>query len=131
MYPANIRYSKEHEWVRVEAGGIAVVGITFFAQDQMGDVVFLDLPASGMEVEQFKKVGEIESVKTVSELFSPISGRVVEVNQEVVENPEIVNKDPYDKGWLIKIALKDPSDLDRLMNAQEYQKLIVGEERSH
>lgn len=131
MYPENLRYSKEHEWVRVEAGGMVVVGITFFAQDQLGDVVFLNLPSSGAEVEQFTRMGEIESVKAVSDLFSPVSGRVVEINQEAVKNPELVNKDPYDKGWLIKVALKDLSELDKLMNVTEYQQWIAAQEKSH
>ena len=130
MYPENLRYSKEHEWVRVEAGGMVVVGITFFAQDQLGDVVFLNLPSSGTEVEQFARMGEIESVKAVSDLLSPVSGRIVEVNQEAVKDPETVNKDPYDKGWLIKVALKDLSELDKLMNVTEYQQWIAAQEKS-
>ena len=131
MYPTDLRYTAEHEWVRMEKDGIAVVGVTHFAQDQLGDVVFLNLPSVGAEVEQSKRFGEIESVKTVSEIFSPVNGKIVEINQEAVENPELVNKDPYGKGWLIKVAVKNAAEVEKLMTAQQYEQSIVGKERSH
>lgn len=123
MYPSDLRYSKEHEWARVE-GNVAVVGVTQYAQDSLGDVVFIDLPDVGSEIEQFSKVGEIESVKAVSDLFSPVGGKVVEINQSAVDDPEIVNNEPYGAGWLIKVELSDQSQLDGLMDAQAYQALL-------
>ena len=103
MNPSDRKYSKEHEWAKVEAQGLIVIGITHYAQDQLGDVVFLDLPSTGAKVEQYKKLGEIESVKAVSDIFAPIGGQVVEVNQAVVDHPEVVNEDPFDGGWLVKV----------------------------
>ncbi len=123
MYPSDLRYSKEHEWARVE-GNVAVVGVTQYAQDSLGDVVFIDLPDVGSEIEQFSKVGEIESVKAVSDLFSPVGGKVVEINQSAVDDPEIVNNEPYGAGWLIKVELSDQAQLDGLMDAQAYQALL-------
>ncbi|MEX0762762.1 MAG: glycine cleavage system protein GcvH [Dehalococcoidia bacterium] len=123
MYPSDLQYSKEHEWARVE-GNVAVVGVTQYAQDSLGDVVFIDLPDVGSEIEQFSKVGEIESVKAVSDLFSPVGGKVVEVNRSAVDDPEIVNNEPYGAGWLIKVELSDQSQLDGLMDAQAYQALL-------
>ncbi len=131
MYPDNLRYSQEHEWVRIESEGVAVVGITFFAQDQLGDVVFLDLPEVGTKVQQFQKLGEIESVKTVSDLFCPVSGEVLAINDEAVQNPEIVNKEPYGDGWLIKVSLQDPSELSKLMDSRQYQEMLSRPQRGH
>ena len=124
--PDDLRYSKEHEWVRVE-GDLGTIGITDYAQDQLGDVVYLDLPSVGATVTQMEKMGEIESVKAVSDLFSPVSGEVVEVNQEAVDAPELVNNDPYGRGWLIKVRLRDPSELDRLLSAEAYRELLAAE----
>ncbi|MEK9674927.1 MAG: glycine cleavage system protein GcvH [Chloroflexota bacterium] len=123
MYPDDLKYSKEHEWVRVD-GNIAEVGITVFAQESLGDVVFVELPAAGSEVTQFEKFGEIESVKAVSDLFSPVGGKIVEVNESMVDSPEVVNEEPYGSGWLIKVALSDMGQLDELMDSETYQSTL-------
>ena len=123
--PTDLQYSKEHEWVRVE-DGVGTLGITDYAQDQLGDIVYLDLPAVGASVAQFEKLGEIESVKAVSDLFSPVNGEVVEVNQEAVDTPELVNSEPYGRGWLIKVRLSDTGELDELLSAGAYDEIIAG-----
>lgn len=123
MYPEDLKYSKEHEWVRIN-GSIAEVGITLFAQESLGDVVYVDLPEVGSEVEQFAKFGEIESVKAVSDLFCPVEGTIVEINHKVVDNPEVVNIEPYGAGWLIKVQLSDSSKLDDLMDAATYESIL-------
>jgi glycine cleavage system H protein len=122
--PGDLKYSKEHEWVRMEDGGIASIGITDFAQDQLGDVVYLDLPEEGAAVRQFEKFGEVESVKSVSDLFSPLSGEVVERNEATIESPEQVNAAPYGEGWLLKIRMDNPAELENLLSASEYEQLI-------
>jgi glycine cleavage system H protein len=122
--PDDRMYSKEHEWVLPGDGGTALVGISAFAQDQLGDVVFVELPAVGTSLEQFQQMGEVESVKAVSELFVPVSGEVVEVNGEVVSKPQLLNEDPYAQGWLIKVRLDDKSELDNLLDAAQYRALI-------
>lgn len=124
MYPSDLKYTKEHEWARAE-GRFATVGVTHYAQDSLGDVVFVSLPAKGADVTQFAKFGEIESVKAVSDLFSPVGGKVVEVNDAATSSPELVNKDPYGMGWLIKVELSDPGQVNGLMDAAAYQKLIA------
>ncbi|OGO51328.1 MAG: glycine cleavage system protein H [Chloroflexi bacterium RBG_16_68_14] len=124
--PAELRYSKEHEWVRID-GDLATVGITDYAQDQLGDIVYLDLPAAGAAVAQHERMGEIESVKAVSDLFSPISGEVVEVNQGAVDSPELVNQAPYGRGWLLRVRLRDPGELESLLSSQAYDELITRE----
>ena len=123
MYPDDLKYSKEHEWVRME-GNIAQIGVTVFAQDSLGDVVFIDLPDVGTEVKQFEKFGEIESVKAVSDLFSPIAGTIVDANSAAIDNPETVNTNPYGSGWLIKVEISDPSQLDELMDAETYEATL-------
>ncbi|MQF81677.1 MAG: glycine cleavage system protein GcvH [SAR202 cluster bacterium] len=123
MYPEDLKYSKEHEWVRIN-GSIAEVGVTLFAQESLGDVVYVDLPEVGSEVEQFAKFGEIESVKAVSDLFCPVGGKIVEINHTLVENPEVVNVEPYGAGWLIKVQLSDSSKLDELMDAATYESTL-------
>ena len=125
MNPTDRKYSKEHEWVKLEEGTTALVGITHYAQDQLGDVVFLDLPSLGSRLEQFGKFGEIESVKAVNDLFSPVSGELLEINQDAVDNPEVVNEDPYGNGWLLRVNLSDPSELDGLLTAGEYEELLA------
>ena len=122
--PTDRRYTKEHEWVRVE-NDLGTVGITDYAQDQLGDLVYLDLPSSGTQVKQLDKLGEIESVKAVSDLYSPVSGEVVEVNQEVVDRPELVNQSPYGQGWLVRLRLADPVEVDGLLTAEQYDELIA------
>ena len=122
--PKDRRYTKEHEWVRL-ADGEATVGITDFAQEQLGDLVYFDLPEPGAQVRQNAKLGEVESVKAVSEIFAPISGEVVEVNQQAADSPEVVNQDPYGEGWLLKVKPADPSELDSLLSAEEYDALVA------
>jgi len=122
--PTDRRYTKEHEWVRVEAD-LGTVGITDYAQDQLGDLVYLDLPSSGTQVKQLDKLGEIESVKAVSDLYSPVSGEVTEVNQEVVDRPELANQSPYGQGWLVRVRLADPAELDNLLTAEQYDELMA------
>ena len=126
MNPADRKYSKEHEWIKLEDGSRGLMGITHYAQDQLGDVVYLDLPPVGTRLAQLAKLGEVESVKAVSDLFSPVSGEIVEVNQELTDHPELVNEDPYDKGWILSIEIQDVSELDNLLTADEY-KAYLGE----
>jgi glycine cleavage system H protein len=102
-------------------------GITDYAQDQLGDIVYLDLPSAGTALKQFEKLGEIESVKAVSDLFAPVGGEVLDVNQEAVDSPELVNSEPYGRGWLIKVKLSDPSEVDKLLDAKAYDELITRE----
>ena len=123
--PDDRKYSKEHEWVLLQDDGTALVGISDFAQDQLGDVVFIDLPAQSSQVTQSKQMGEVESVKAVSDLFSPVSGEVVEVNGKVIDAPQLVNTDPYNSGWLVRIRLADITELDRLLNATQYGALTA------
>lgn len=122
--PSGLKYSKEHEWALVE-GDTATIGVTHFAQDSLGDVVYIDLPPPGTDLEQFAKFGEIESVKAVSDLFTPLSGTVTEVNQEAVDDPERVNTDPYGDGWLIKLRVDESAGLDNLMTAEAYEALLA------
>lgn len=123
MYPEDLRYTKEHEWARLENGRVRV-GITRFAADRLSDVVFIELPAVGTIVKSMEPFGVIESVKAASDLYAPVSGTVVEVNRTLVDAPELVNSDPYDRGWMILIQPQDLSELDRLLAADQYVKLI-------
>lgn len=122
-FPENLKYSKEHEWVRVE-GDVAFVGITDFAQRELGDIVYVDVDTIGDEVAQDEVFGTVEAVKTVSDLFMPIGGEVLEFNEELEDNPELVNSDPYGKGWLVKISVADASELDSLMDSVAYTELV-------
>jgi len=122
-YPANLRYTKEHEWAQVE-GDRARIGITDFAQDQLGDVVFVELPKVGAPVRQMQGFGVVESVKAVSDLFAPLSGEVVEVNGDLAQHPEKVNQDPYGAGWLIVIKVADAKEVDQLMGAAQYEEYL-------
>ena len=122
--PAGHKYSREHEWVRVDEGGIATIGITDFAQDQLGDIVYLSLPEVGSRVAQSERCGEVESVKSVSDLFSPVSGEVVERNDLAIDTPEMVNQSPYGEGWLWQVRLENPSELENLLDSDAYQELI-------
>jgi len=128
MDPENLRYTKEHEWVRVE-GDTGTIGSTFHAQKELGDIVYVDLPKPGALVQQNKTIGSVESVKAVSDIFTPVSGEVVEVNGSLAESPEILNKDPYGSGWLVKIKLSEPGEAGKLLTAAEYQA-FVGTESS-
>ena len=120
-------YSKEHEWLKIE-GDSATIGVTDYAQEQLGDIVYLDLPEPGTTIAQFEKMGEIESVKAVSDLYTPASGEVLEANQAVVEKPELVNSDPHGDGWLLRIRLSDPSEADALLSAADYDAFIAAEQ---
>lgn len=121
--PANLKYVDTHEWVKVE-GDIAIVGITDFAQDQLGDVTFVELPGAGESIEAGGGMGFVESVKAASDLYSPVSGEIVEVNADLDSNPELINSDPYGKGWMLKIRLSGKDD--KLISAEEYKAVIAG-----
>ncbi|MGG5252106.1 glycine cleavage system protein GcvH [Neobacillus sp. SM06] len=120
--PKDLRYSEEHEWVKDEGAKVRV-GITYFAQSELGDIVFVELPEVGDEVTADEPFGSVESVKTVSELYAPVSGKVVEVNEELSDSPEFVNESPYEKAWMIVIEPSDKSELDKLMTADQYDKM--------
>lgn len=122
-FPANLKYSKDHEWIRVE-GNDAYVGITEFAQGELGDIVFVDIGTRGDSLDKEAVFGTIEAVKTVSDLFMPVGGKVMEVNSKIDTNPELVNKDPYGDGWLIKITLSNASEISGLMSADDYKKMV-------
>ncbi|AVQ34438.1 glycine cleavage system protein GcvH [Staphylococcus muscae] len=121
--PSNLKYSKEHEWVKVE-GNTAIIGITDFAQNELGDIVFVELPEVDDEVSEGDTFGSVESVKTVSELYSPVSGKVVEVNENLEDEPEAVNESPYENAWMVKVELSDESELDALLDAAAYEEMI-------
>jgi len=125
MNPKECKYTKEHEWICPEPGDKGKIGLADYAQSHLGDIVFLDLPTPGTQVKQFKKMGEVESVKAVSDIFAPASGQVLEVNQNVIDEPQTVNQDPYGAGWLVKIELSQPSELDALMNSDDYDKFVA------
>ncbi len=123
--PSNLKYTKDHEWVSIE-GDTATVGITDFAQGELGDIVYVDVDTLDDTVEEGAVFGSVEAVKTVSDLFMPLTGEVIEFNEALEDEPELVNTDPYGKGWMIKIAISDSSQIENLLNAEEYQKLIKG-----
>jgi glycine cleavage system H protein len=122
--PTDLRYTRDHEWVRVD-GDQAIVGITQFAADQLGDIVFVELPDTGRELEESKPFGVVESVKAVSDLFAPLSGTVTSTNSALTANPELVNSDPYGDGWMIKITLGDASEMDDLLDGPAYDDLVA------
>jgi glycine cleavage system H protein len=128
MYPDDLRYSKDHEWIRVE-GDRGRVGITEYAQEQLGDVVFLELPEVGRKLQAGEVFGTVESVKAVSELFSPVAGEVLEANAELVKKPELVNSDPHGAAWMIVVRLADPKAVDALMDAKAYQAFVESESK--
>jgi glycine cleavage system H protein len=121
--PEDLKYTKEHEWVRV-SGAEGTVGITDYAQAQLGDIVYVELPQVGNSVEQFGTLGVIESVKAASDLFAPVSGTVTGVNEIIRDHPEVINKSPYDEGWIIRMKLSDPSELDVLMSPSDYKAFV-------
>lgn len=125
MYPKDRNYSTEHEWVQIEDDGRALVGITEYAQAQLGDVVFVELPEVGTPIAQFQKMGEIESVKAVSELYSPMSGEINEINDQLLDNPELINDDPYQTGWLVRLSNVNDNELGELMTADEYENYLA------
>jgi len=123
-FPEDLKYTREHEWARREADGRVRVGITDFAQDALGDVVYVDVPEVGTEVRAGAPFGEVESTKSVSDVYSPVSGKVIERNAQLEERPELVNEDPYGEGWIVAIEVQDASDLDTLLDAAGYRKFV-------
>ena len=121
--PTNIKYTKDHEWISVQ-NNIGTIGITDYAQGELGDVVFIDIDANKGDVKKGESFGTIEAVKTVSDLFAPVGGKIIEVNKELTNTPEIVNSDPYGLGWMVKIEIKDQNELKDLLNAEQYRELI-------
>lgn len=128
MDPADRKYTKEHEWLKLESNGEAEMGLTQYAQEQLGDIVYLTLPSPGDRVEQNKSLGEVESVKAVSDIIAPASGEVIAVNEELDEHPELLNQDPYGKGWIARLRLSAPEELDQLLSSQEYEALLAAQE---
>ena len=126
MYPKDLKYDREHEWVRMD-GDVATIGISDFAQDQLGEVVYVDLPSAGDTVSTGESFGEVESVKSVSELFSPVSGEIVDVNSALDDAPEAVNEDCYGDGWMIKVKVESLSEVDALMDADDYEAFLAEE----
>jgi len=125
--PKSLKYHREHDWARIE-GDTAVFGLTSYAQETLGDIVYIELPEVGADVTAGTAYAEVESVKAVSDVYAPLSGSVVEVNDEVVDAPELINESPFEDGWLIKVKLTDPSEAEDLMSAEEYEELITEEE---
>lgn len=123
MVPSDLKYTSEHEWIRVE-GDRATVGITDYAQKELGDVVYVDLPAVGEKIKAKAEMGSVESVKAVSDIYAPLTGEIMAVNEELQFNPELVNQDPYGKGWIAEIEIANPEELQKLLTAEEYRKLI-------
>ena len=124
MNPEDRYYSTEHEWVLANEDKTLYIGITEYAQEELGDLVFIEMPSVGTVVETMGKLGEVESVKSVSDIYCPISGKVIEINQEAVQSPEIINEDPYSKGWLVRLDPSNPEDLNQLMSASEYETFL-------
>ncbi|MDK2743447.1 MAG: glycine cleavage system protein GcvH [Nitrospira sp.] len=129
MIPSDLRFHKEHEWVRLD-GKRAIVGISDFAQDALGDIVFLDLPKVGATVKVGQQIGEVESTKTTSTIYTPVSGTVIQINTELKDHPEVVNSDPYGKGWIAIIDLADQGEIDQLMTATQYEAFLAGQKKS-
>jgi len=125
--PKNLKYHKEHDWARIE-GDVATLGVTDYAQESLGDIVYIELPEVGAEVSAGTSYAEIESVKAVSDVFAPVSGTVIEANDEVVDAPELINESPYEDGWLIKVKLTDPGEADELLSAEEYEEMLAEQE---
>ncbi|MCD6088060.1 MAG: glycine cleavage system protein GcvH [Candidatus Hydrothermae bacterium] len=121
--PEDLKYTKEHEWAKVE-GDIATIGITDYAQSELGDIVYIELPKVDSEVGQMAPIGTIEAVKTVADLYSPLSGKIIEVNEKLSQNPSIVNNDPYGEGWIAKIRISNPDEVENLLSAEDYMKLL-------
>ena len=123
--PGNLKYTKDHEWLRVE-GDMGFVGVTDFAQGELGDIVFVEIETVGEILKKEEVFGTIEAVKTVSDMFMPVGGEILEMNEEIEENPDVVNKDPYGKGWMVKIRISDLSEIDELLSPEKYKTLIGG-----
>ena len=129
MNPTDLKYTNQHEWVRIESDGTGTMGLSEFAAESLGDIVFLELPEVDTELAQSEELGEVESVKAVSTICAPLSGRVTARNEEVLESPEVVNESPYEAGWLVKVEPSDLSELDKLMSAEEYEIFLASEEQ--
>ncbi len=125
-FPQDLKYTKEHEWIK-EEGGSVVIGVTDYAQDSLGDIVYVELPAEGADVTKDEPFGVVESVKAVSDLYSPVSGTVLEVNDSIVDSPEVINDEPYGDAWMLKIELADPAELDGLLSVEEYKSYVEEE----
>ena len=128
MIPSDLRFHKEHEWVRLD-GTQATVGISDFAQDALGDIVFLDLPKVGTTVKVGQQIGEVESTKTTSTIYTPVSGTVIKINSDLKDRPEVVNSDPYGNGWIAVIDLSNPGEVDQLMTAQQYETFLASQKK--
>jgi glycine cleavage system H protein len=123
-FPENLRYTKDHEWIRLEQGNIAVIGITDYAQQELGDIVYVEVETVGKSLEAETVFGSVEAVKTVSDLYLPVSGTITELNPDLANSPELVNTDPYGKGWMVKLKMSNPGDIDHLMDAAAYQAVV-------
>lgn len=123
-FPENLKYTKDHEWIRID-GNVGTIGITEYAQGELGDIVFVELPAAGKKVETGQSFGTVEAVKAVSDLYSPVNGEVKEVNKEIQDSPELVNKEPYERGWMIKVTLANIDEVKDLLDVEAYKKLIA------
>jgi glycine cleavage system H protein len=123
-FPGNIKYTKDHEWIRVK-GGEGFIGITDYAQGELGDIVFVELPKVGAQIQKGQSFGSVEAVKAVSDLYAPVSGTVKEVNKVINDSPDVVNKDPYGEGWMLKVVIDDPKELDSLLDVESYKKLVA------
>lgn len=128
MDPTDLRYHQEHEWIRVE-GARATLGISQFAQEALGDIVFLEMPKLNLTVKAGQEIGEVESTKTTSTIYTPVSGKIVKVNTELKDHPELVNQEPYDRGWIAVIELSDPAEADRLMTASQYEAFLASQKK--
>lgn len=124
-YPDDLKYTKEHEWIRDNGDGTATVGVTDFAQGELGDIVFVEIEPEGFEFDQDEVFGTVEAVKTVSELYAPVAGEILEINEQLEMEPELVNDDPYGDGWMVKISMSDESQLDKLMSSDEYKEIVA------
>lgn len=123
-FPANLKYTKDHEWIRID-GTVGTIGITEYAQGELGDVVFVELPSVGKKVDAGQSFGTVEAVKAVSDLYAPVTGDVIEINKEIQDAPELVNKEPYERGWMIKVTLTKPDEVKSLLDVESYKKLIA------
>lgn len=124
QFPARYKFSRDHEWVLDQGDGTVLVGISYYAQDALGDIVYVEVPAVGDELEADNEFGTVESVKTISDLYAPVTGKVVAVNEELEDNPELVNESPYEEGWIVRVKLANPDEIDALMTGDEYEEYL-------
>ncbi len=127
LIPEGLKYTKEHEWIQVD-GEVGIVGITDYAQNELSDIVFVELPEVGQKVAKGERVATLEAVKTVADVYSPVTGEVIEVNERLTDEPDLINRDPYGDGWIVKIKIENPDELNDLLSAEEYEKLVEEEE---